>query len=90
MYFETEPGVAEVKRLFVAPNGRGHGVGCSLLSEMLRHMIADGYSLVRFSSAGFLTHARQLYESVGFIDIPQPGGIPEDLRETVYFMECPL
>jgi GNAT superfamily N-acetyltransferase len=90
MYLEMEPGVAEIKRLFVDESGRGHGLGQALLTEMFAHMRADGYKTVRFSSARFLTHARSLYEKVGFADIPQPPDLPEHLRGIVYFMERPL
>lgn len=90
MYHEMEPGVAEIKRLFVDQRGRGHGLGQALLTTMFKQMAADSYSTVRFSSAKFLTHARKLYESVGFSDIPQPDTLPEFLRDFVYFMERPL
>jgi ribosomal protein S18 acetylase RimI-like enzyme len=90
MYQEMEPGVAEVKRLFVDPSGRGHRLGQTLLTEMFGRMKADQYTRVRFSSAKFLKHARALYESVGFEDIAQPKDLPEYLRDFVYFMEKPL
>jgi GNAT superfamily N-acetyltransferase len=76
-----------VKRLFVDESGRGHGLGRALLKEMFERMRDDGYVTVRFSSARFLAHARELYESVGFTDIAQPDDFPEALREIVYFME---
>lgn len=90
MYQELEPDVAEIKRLFVNEAGRGHGLGRLLLEQMFEQMIADGYKTVVFSSARFLNHARRLYESVGFRDIPQPEGFPDHLRSFVYFMERPL
>jgi len=90
MYQEMEPGVAEIKRLFVNPGGRGHRLGHALLNKMLSQMKADQYARVRFSSAKFLNHARALYESAGFADIPQPEGFPDYLRDFVYFMERPL
>jgi GNAT superfamily N-acetyltransferase len=90
MYRAQEPGVAEIFRLFVNDAGRGHGIGRLLLEEMFTAMIADGYHTVRFSSARFLTHARRLYESAGFHDIPHPDGFPQDWRDFVYFMERPL
>jgi len=90
MYQEMEPGVAEVKRLFVDPSARGHGLGNALLSEMFSNMKADHYARVRFSSAKFLSHARALYEGVGFVEIPHPHGLPDYLRDFVYFMEKPL
>ncbi|PRY22505.1 ribosomal protein S18 acetylase RimI-like enzyme [Aliiruegeria haliotis] len=90
MYQPMAPGVAEIKRLFVDPAARGHGLGLALLTEMLRRMKDDGYTTARFSSAVFLLHARALYESVGFVDIPQPPDLPGYLRDHVYFMERPL
>ncbi|MDC1482439.1 GNAT family N-acetyltransferase [Ascidiaceihabitans sp.] len=90
MYQEMAPKLAEVKRLFVAESGRGHGVGHILLTEMFRHMKNDGYERTQFSSARFLTHARDLYEKVGFEEIPLPQDIPDELAETVYFMEKAL
>ena len=86
MYLEMAPGVAEVKRLFVDEAGRGHGIGRALLEEMFARMRADGYRTARFSSARHLSHARRLYESLGFRDIPAPEGYPD----FVYFMERPL
>ncbi len=83
MYDQMEPNVAEVHRLFVTEQGRGSGVGRALLEEMFIQMRLDGYTAVRFSSARFLTHARQLYESLNFVEIPAPQGAPS----YVYFME---
>ena len=90
MYHASEPGVAEIKRLFVNEGGRGHGLGRLLLEQMFAAMIVDGYRMVRFSSARFLTDARRLYETVGFKDIAQPDGFPQHFRDFVYFMERPL
>lgn len=90
MYHQSEPQVAEIKRLFVNEGGRGHRLGQLLLERMFTAMIADGYRTVRFSSARFLTHARRLYESAGFQDVPHPDGFPQAHRDFVYFMERPL
>ncbi len=90
MYLGAEPDTAEIKRLFVDPKGRGHRLGQRLLTAMLAQMKQDGYSRVIFSSAKILTHARALYESVGFTDMPHPDDFPKDMRDFVYFMERPL
>lgn len=90
MHLEIAPGVAEVKRLFVDEAARGRGAGRALLDAMFAQMRADGHRTARFSSARFLTHARRLYESAGFIDIAQPEDLPPSLRDVVYFMERPL
>lgn len=86
MYLEKEPGVAEVKRLFVDESGRGHGIGRALLTEMLGRMRSDGYTEARLDSAKFLTHAKRLYDSLGFEEIAPPPGSPDH----VYFMKRPL
>ena len=90
MFVEMEPGIAEIKRLFVDEAGRGHGLGAALLTAMFKQMRTDGYSAVRFESANFLSHALQLYEKVGFTEIPPPAGFPEYLKDIAYFMERPL
>jgi GNAT superfamily N-acetyltransferase len=90
MYHEAAPDLAEFKRMFVSPDGRGQGIGRLLLEHMLDRMISDGYRRVLFSSATFLTHARDMYERAGFRPMPHPEGFPEDWRDRVYFMERAL
>jgi len=86
MYVEKEPGLAEFFRFFVDTPGRGRGIGRLLLETMFAHMAADGYDTVCFSSAKFLTHAKALYEALGFSEVPPPPGA-EDVE---YFMARPL
>ena len=90
MYLQDEPGVAEIKRFFVDEAGRGHGLGRKLLEAMFDQMRKDGYQKVRFSSGLELTHARRLYESLGFEDIPMPADYPGEFAELDYFMEREL
>lgn len=87
MYQPLEPAVAEIKRLYVKPIGRGHGLGKALLKAMIKQMRADGYRSARFNSAKFLDHARTLYKSVGFKEIPNPENLPGYLSDVAYFME---
>ena len=87
MYAEAGPGVAQFNRMFVTEAGRGHGLGRSMLHRMFEQMTSDGYEKVVFSSAKFLTHARALYESAGFVDAEYPPGFPDELQKYVYFME---
>lgn len=90
MYHEAGATTAEVKCLFVNESGRGHGLGRLLLEKMFSSMAEDGYKDVMFSSARFLTHARRLYESVGFRDMASPEGLPDEIARFIYFMERPL
>jgi GNAT superfamily N-acetyltransferase len=90
MYNKANPGVAEFNRMFVSAKGRGNGLGQKLLERMFEQMVADGYTRVFFSSATFLTHARAMYTNAGFIDMAQPGDLPDHWRDKVYFMERAL
>lgn len=74
MHQDMEPGVADIKRLFVDPAGRGAATASAhaLLTAIFAQMAQDGDTTVRASSAKFLTHARAIYESAWFQDIPQP------------------
>ncbi|WP_370267882.1 GNAT family N-acetyltransferase [Nioella sp.] len=90
MYSEAAPGTAEFNRMFVSADGRGHGLGRKLLDHMFEQMAMDGYARVFFSSATFLTHARSMYETAGFVPMPHPAGFPNAWRDRVYFMQRSL
>lgn len=90
MYHEAAAGIAEFNRIFVSEKARGHGLGQLMLSHMFEQLIIDGYRKVFFSSATFLTHAREMYKAAGFSDIPHPEGFPDAWRNRVYFMERSL
>lgn len=90
MYHRLEPGVAEVKRLFVLPAARGMGIGQALVSHMLAHAAQDGYTTVRLDTARFLEAAIRLYRKAGFRECPPPGGLAEDVAEVAVFMERAL
>ena len=90
MYSEASPGVAELYRRFVSEGGRGLGLGRMMLERMFEQMISDGYTKTVFSSAKFLTHARAMYESAGFVDMTHPQGFPDEWRKYVYFMQRSL
>ena len=90
MYNEMSAGVAEFNRMFVSEAGRGHGLGRLLLDKMFSQMIGDGYQKVVFSSAIFLTHAKNMYAAAGFPCAPHPEGFPDEWKPYVYFMERAL
>lgn len=90
MFNEASSDTAEFNRMFVSESGRGHGLGRAMLDFMFKQMVVDGYVRVFFSSAIFLTHARAMYESVGFTPMLHPTGFPDKWRKYVYFMERAL
>jgi GNAT superfamily N-acetyltransferase len=83
---------AELKRLYIREEHRGQGIGRALVRELLENAHSDGYKKVRIESAQFMTHARSLYRSLGFVDAPLYVGIesPDEYLSIIYFMELEL
>ena len=57
---------AEVKRMFVDAEWRGHGVGRALLVALIGGARSRGYETLRHGTLDDMTAARWLYESLGF------------------------
>lgn len=87
MYHEMEPGIAELKRLFVSPAARGTGLGRALVEQSVALAKVDGYHTVRLDSVRFLTAAVALYEGTGFVESEPTFEIPDHARDLVIFME---
>lgn len=66
---EFEPGVAEMKRMYVLPNYHGMGVGKALTEAFLRQASEMGYGSVRLDSIRELDNALRLYQAFGFKEI---------------------
>jgi GNAT superfamily N-acetyltransferase len=82
-----EPGVCEMKRLFVRPDARSSGLGGLLVEEILKAAIAAGYEKMVLDTLDRLQNARKLYERNGFITVP---AYYENPLEGVIFMERKL
>ena len=63
------PGVAEVKRMFVAPRARGRGMGRALLDALERAAVTLGCDVARLDSTEPLAEAMALYRSAGYVEI---------------------
>jgi GNAT superfamily N-acetyltransferase len=70
---ELEPGIAELKRMFVRPPHRGRDLGRALLTGLEEEARAAGIRVMRLETVALLTGAIALYRSAGYRDIPQYG-----------------
>jgi ribosomal protein S18 acetylase RimI-like enzyme len=83
----ADEGICEMKRLYVAPEGRGSGVGSSLVSAVLGRARSAGYRYMRLDTLPTMEGAIRLYKAAGFVEIPAYYDTP--IKETV-FLQCSL
>jgi GNAT superfamily N-acetyltransferase len=61
-----EPGVGEIKRMFVTASARGRGHARALLAELERLARETGYARVRLYTTEVLREALALYDNAGY------------------------
>lgn len=71
-----EPGLAEVKRVWVSPVARRRGLGRRLMAEIERHASERGLRELRLDTRSDLVEARRLYEQLGYREIAPFGDNP--------------
>ena len=79
-------GIAEIKRLYVAPAGRGRGLGQALLESAIASAARLHYSRVRLDShRPSMTAAIALYRKLGFAEIEPYGAKPSPDADMCFF-----
>src|ERR1700730_14436716 len=63
---QWEPGIGEMKRLFVRPAFRGMGLGRKRALALLKAAMEIEYGKVRLDTTPTMTEAMRLYDSLGF------------------------
>lgn len=72
------PRICEMKRMYVAPVARGHGIGRLLGERLLAEAAAIGYRMMKLDTEPDFAPAIALYRSLGFREIPRYNDDPVD------------
>ena len=82
-----EPGIGELKRVFVSPAAQGQGAGRAIVEALVADARRIGYRRLRLDTLERLHAANSLYERLGFVDIP---AYRENPFQGARFMELTL
>lgn len=75
-FYAHDQSTIEVKRMFVLPQARGHGIGGGMLELLLAQARAAGFRRVLLSSHHSMHAAHETYRRAGFRDVPVAAEFP--------------
>lgn len=87
---EFEPGIGEIKTVFVGAGHRGLGLGRMLLEALLDDARRRTFRLLRLETVDFMREAIALYERYGFVRCAPYYEIPPSFLPHTVFMERAL
>ena len=82
-------GVAELKRIYLRTEHRGHKLGEQLLARLMADAQSFGYKRMCLDSGPFMAAAHKVYERSNFVDCDAYAGteVPEQFRAEWRFMQ---
>jgi GNAT superfamily N-acetyltransferase len=75
-FYAHDTTTVEIKRMFVPPHARGHGVGGRMLELLLSQARLAGYRRALLSSHHSMHAAHAIYHRAGFGDVPASADFP--------------
>ncbi|MGV6803814.1 MAG: GNAT family N-acetyltransferase [Ruegeria sp.] len=90
MFQTIGPGIAEIKRVFVAESARGTGAGRAIMQALIDQCRKDGFDTIRMDTGKPLEAATRLYLSLGFKLRDAYYEVPEIAQDQLLFFEMPL
>jgi len=85
--YALAPTVGEIKRMYVDPAHRGHGVARSLLEHVIEEARRRNYGTLRLGTLATMHPAQTLYRSAGFREIEPYRAV--EFGDTLFY-EFPL
>ena len=67
---QFQPGIAELKRMYLLPEGQGKGLGRVMLANAIKLAKELGYPKMLLDTLPSMKAARKLYAEAGFYEIP--------------------
>lgn len=90
MFHTLAPGTAEIKRVYVRPEGRGIGLGRKITQTLVDRIRDQGFSRILMDTSRIQAPAHALYLSMGFIERGPYQDVPDEMIERMHFYEMPL
>ncbi len=89
-FYAHDASTIEVKRMFVLPRARGHGIGGRMMAVLLAQARAAGFRRALLSSHHTMHAAHASYRRSGFVDVPLSADFPSAVAGIDVCMEMAL
>lgn len=81
---------SEIKRLYISPHARCHGMARNLITALMEQARSDGFTRILLDTSLTLAPARALYAAMGFTERGPYQDVPEEVLPHLVFFEAPL